>query len=103
MLNKSKSPDMSKYKWQLPVKQSNIASRDWVHPRANYHCFDSNGCSLCGKYWQNIYFFKTDLEYNDSGDNLENCKCNKCKKIFLKLQSDGCVGENIGGKNICTF
>ena len=98
MFEESKSPDMSVYKWQLPVKQSNFTDTDWVHPRANYHCFDSKGFSLCGKYYQDIYFFETDLENNNSSDNLEDCKCKKCKKILLKLQGDGCVGENIDGK-----
>lgn len=91
----SKNPDMSVYKWQLPVKQSNITDVDWIHPRAKYHCFDSRGFSLCGKYYQDICFFETDLEYSNT--NLEECKCKKCNKIFLKLQEDGIVGENIGG------
>ena len=98
MFEESKSPDMSVYKWQLPVKQSNIMDKDWIYPRANYHCFDSKGFSLCGKYWQDIYFFETDLERNKSRDDLEDCKCKKCKKIFFKLQSEGRIGENIGGK-----
>ena len=62
MFKESKDPDMSVYKWQLPVKQSNLTDLDWIHPKAKYHCFDKDGFSLCGKFYQDIYYFETDLE-----------------------------------------
>lgn len=95
----AKNLDLSIYKWQLPVKQSNLTDTDWIHPRAKYHCFDKSGHSLCGKYGQDIYFFETDIEYSDVKDQegLENCKCKICKRIFTKLKTDGLIGENIGG------
>lgn len=100
ILKESKNLDMSVYKWQLPVKQSNFTNTDWIHPKAKYHCFDKNGFSLCGKYWQDIYYFETDLEYDRfrSGELLEEAKCKKCKQLFDGLQKNNLVGENIGGK-----
>lgn len=99
IFKESKDFDMSVYKWQLPVKQSVFTNTDWIHPKAKYHCFDKNGCSLCGKYTQDIYFFETDLEYNYfiSKDEHEDFKCKKCKKIFAMLKDKGKIGENIGG------
>lgn len=99
IFEETKDPDMSIYKWQLPVKQSNITNTDWIHPRANYHCFDKNGFSLCGKYYQDIYYFETDIEYSDlkNKEELEKYKCKECRKIFSKLKDEGQIGENIGG------
>lgn len=51
---------MRRYKWMLPVKQSNLTNVDWIHPKAKYHCFFKN-TSLCEKYWQDQDFFTTDI------------------------------------------
>lgn len=102
MFKSAKTLDMSMYKWQLPVKQSNITDTDWIHPKAKYHCFDKFGHSLCGSYWQDIYYFETDIEYSniENKKELENFKCKKCKKIFEELKNKKFVGENIGGTRI---
>lgn len=52
---------MNDVKWQLPVKQSNLTSTDWIHPRAKYHAF-INHMSVCGQHDQRTDFFTTDLE-----------------------------------------
>lgn len=52
---------MRRYKWMLPVKQSNLTNVDWIHPKAKYHCFFKN-TSLCEKYWQDQDFFTTDID-----------------------------------------
>ena len=89
---------MSMYKWQLPVKQSNLTDTEWIHPNAKYHCFDRLGLSLCKRYWQDIYYFETDIEYSNLDiEKLENCKCKVCKKTFEELKNKGVLGENIGG------
>ena len=99
IFKESKEPNMSVYKWQLPVKQSNLTNTDWIHPKAKYHCFDKDGFSLCGKFYQDIYYFETDLEYNyfKSKDECEDFKCEKCKNIFTMLKDNGKLGKNIGG------
>lgn len=94
IFKESKEPDMSVYKWQLPVKQSNLTNIDWIHPKAKYHCFDKDGFSLCGKFYQDIYYFETDLESEYECDDI---KCKRCKRIFDILKGEGRVGKNISG------
>ena len=65
--------------WQLPVKQSNLTSVDWVHPKAKYHAF-VNDRSLCGKYGQSTGFFETTIEPSNLTEELA------CKKCFKKLK-----------------
>jgi hypothetical protein len=65
--------------WQLPVKQSNKTDSDWVHPRSNFHAFQSEA-SLCGKYFQDTDFFETDFNPKEHSENM---KCKKCLKLLL--------------------
>ncbi|MDF2814480.1 MAG: hypothetical protein K0Q81_680 [Paenibacillus sp.] len=57
--------------WQLPVKQSNKTDRDWIHPRTNFHAFQSNK-SICGKYFQDTDFFETNMP--EGTDQKRMCK-----------------------------
>ena len=46
---------MRRYKWMLPVKQSNLTNVDWIHPKAKYHCFLK--IRLCAKSIGKIKIF----------------------------------------------
>ncbi|WP_144536555.1 hypothetical protein [Bacillus thuringiensis] len=75
---------MANIVWQLPVKQSNTTSHDWVHPKAKYHAF-VNDNSLCGKYSQSTSFFETTIESSELRIK-EEMACKQClKKLDLSI------------------
>ncbi|MGN7457467.1 hypothetical protein ACTHPH_21870 [Paenibacillus pasadenensis] len=78
-------------KWQLPVKQSFFTDHEWIHPRANYHAFQTSGPerhhSLCGKYAQDIDFFETDMPEGTG----ENYICKACRKRL----EDSCAWSGV--------
>ena len=75
---------MRRYKWMLPVKQSNLTNVDWIHPKAKYHCFFKN-TSLCEKYWQDQDFFTTDIDTEEIEKN-PGLACKKCYQLWKNLK-----------------
>ena len=72
--------------WQLPVKNSNKTTQDWVHPKAKYHAFQNNN-SVCGKYYQDTDFFETDM--SEGTDRKHVCKV--CLKKLDDIHEGECV------------
>ena len=75
--------------WQLPVKQSHLTNHDWIHPRSNFHAFDTSTFnSLCGKYGQDINFYETNMP--EGTDKKHMCKlCLSKAKEAEQVEANG--------------
>ena len=86
---------MRRYKWMLPVKQSNLTNVDWIHPKAKYHCFFKN-TSLCEKYWQDQDFFTTDIDTEEIENRLQTILTPYYRPKYI-LTTD-CIPQTGNGK-----